>query len=343
MSFLLSPDNAYVVMCWSGKAELWAINLADGARRRLSGTATCNRHYAWLPGSHHMLHQHGLPAEGAALLALDADTGVEETLIAKPVRDFVPSPDGRYLACQTIIDEYVMALSIQELATGKVRQLATDQIYAMEWSSDSSQLLYWVNTSDHPESLHNRSGYLMVYRVEDGAQRQITPTFAQLGEALWSPDGNWLAFVAAEQPEGADRTFLVAADGANLHSVDNTSRDIFWTAWSPTSDRLLYTILGPDPDSAARHGLWVHSLVDGTNALLAGGDVTAASWSPDGERIIFWEDFTLKSLRAQGDLPVSLAKQVADPGKSQPVQWLSPMEFLYLDTNGGIVRAKITG
>ena len=54
--------------------------------------------------------------------------------------------------------------------------------------------------------------------------------------AKWSPDGQWIAFIAQETER--DEIYLIRPNGEGLHQLTNTGHDVFQFEWSPAGDQL---------------------------------------------------------------------------------------------------------
>ena len=115
---------------------------------------------------------------------------------------------------------------------------------AVSWSPDGSKVAmalangpFWTNTS--------RSVY--VGRSNGSDFKRIGPR-GDIRDAVWSPDGNWVAFtVATKASNGLHELFLMHPDGSALHELVSASNGLFslQPVWSPDSDQLLF-IRGTD-------------------------------------------------------------------------------------------------
>lgn len=89
----------------------------------------------------------------------------------------------------------------------------------------------------------------------------------------WSPDGNWIAFVA-----NSNLLYVVPPDGSQLRQLARTNRYLFSPTWSPDSTAIAFS-----SDLTAINRV----TVDGTGLQqLATSDKNpAAAWSPDGTKL----------------------------------------------------------
>lgn len=110
---------------------------------------------------------------------------------------------------------------------------------AVSWSPDGSKVAmalsngpFWTNTS--------RSVY--VGRSDGSDFKRIGPR-GDIWDAVWSPDGNWVAFtLATKASTGLHELFLMHPDGSALHALVSASDGLFslQPVWSPESDQLLF-------------------------------------------------------------------------------------------------------
>jgi TolB protein len=102
--------------------------------------------------------------------------------------------------------------------------------------------------------------------------------------ARWSPDGQWIAFIAQETER--DEIYLVRPNGEGLHLLTATGHDVFQFDWSPSGSQLAVIL--------NRSGSYDLSLIEvetgAVTDLRSGqGFHSNPSWAPDGSLIsIAW-------------------------------------------------------
>jgi hypothetical protein len=151
--------------------------------------------------------------------------------------------------------------------------------------------------SDHGVIAFVRDGDIRVINPDGTATTRLT----DLGDAsspAWSPDGERIAFVRADDPFGQGDLWVMNADGTGQQLLVD---DVRTPAWSPDGERIVFS----------RDGLLFVADVDGGPATqLTEPDHPHAShsdpdWSPDGSRIVFidwgFSNPQVKSVDADGD------------------------------------------
>jgi len=230
MRFLVSPDANSIALCTNKEAMIWNINLKNGHRQRISEEWGCNKLYAWRPKSQEIFYLRETPVgTGAgAIVSVEADTSQTQVIVPDRVSYFALSPDGQYLAYTLEDAQKTRTLWIVELAASHAKQIAGGQIGQLFWSSDSTQLLYSTCTEGGTQPT---SGYLSIYQVASRQQKEITPEFKHLGGALWSPDSQWVTFIAAKELDQDMQAYLVTANGSELRSASAERSFSFPIAW----------------------------------------------------------------------------------------------------------------
>lgn len=100
--------------------------------------------------------------------------------------------------------------------------------------------------------------------------------------AKWSPDGQWIAFIAQETD--SDEIYLVRPNGEGLHQLTQAGQDVFQFEWSPNSKQLVVIL--------NRNGAFDLSLVEvetgSVRDLRSGAGIHSnPNWSQDGSFITF--------------------------------------------------------
>ena len=135
----------------------------------------------------------------------------------------------------------------------------------------------------------NASGSWDIYSQRVGGRNRTLivgdPRRDEKGPAF-SPDGSQIAFYEADSDGGI---FIAGATGESIRRVTDHGQH---PAWSPDGKQIAYSteeILDPYSRQGVSH-LWVVDAGGGTPRRLNEQDAAQASWSPDGERLVFWSN-----------------------------------------------------
>lgn len=150
----------------------------------------------------------------------------------------------------------------------------------LSWSPDGQELVFAAFPTDQ-----GGLEQLYVVNVRTHEVRRLPSVRTGATEPVWSPDGRWIAFVAAIAP---DRIYLLSAKTHKVHAVGRaTGLDI---AWSPNGRQLVFNSRGK-LELVNTAGTRYRSL------RVAGAQ---PSWSPDGRWIVFTSGGYVKEIRPDG-------------------------------------------
>jgi dipeptidyl aminopeptidase/acylaminoacyl peptidase len=217
-------------------------------------------------------HVHLVPREGG---------------LPKKITDFATSASGpRFMP-----DSHGLIVSIERHETDQLlltdingcwpRALTTDTI-GDHWdarpSPDGKFILYTLRCFDDLNRLD-----IVLLEIETG--KSITLYGKPSTRALspkWSPDGQWIAFIAQETER--DEIYLIRPNGEGFHQLTRAGNDVFQFEWSPNGNQLAVVI--------NRNGAFDLSLVEAETGsivdLRSGAGIHSnPNWSPDGSFITF--------------------------------------------------------
>ena len=267
-----TPDGNYIVVTRGTKLHMYHVDggsgqqlIAEPANLRTMGAAFGgDDRWIWYAGRTGSW-QYNTALPDYQLAVYDRETGETATRSSRWGSGFRPtlSPDGRWLVYGTRFDQQT-GLRIRDLDTGNERWLA----YPVQRDDQESRATLGVYpgmafTPDSRELIAFYGGKLWRINVESGAETEIpfqaevvqhlgpqvefdypiedTPTFTvrQIREAVPSPDGTRLAFVALDRlhvmdyPDGQPRR---VADAGVVQMNPSWSPDGQWIAYATWSD-----------------------------------------------------------------------------------------------------------
>lgn len=171
------------------------------------------------------------------------------------------------------------------------------EITRASWSPDGSRIAF----TGHPLNSPVSEGRLYLIDPTDASIEEISIAPARGADVpTWSPDGTRIAFAGLDDFTGGSQhaMFAINLDGTGLVRLSPPQEEYFFfsLAWSPLGNNLLFAGLLISacplppcsvPDSEAE--VYVLSLGSGITTRVTTNTVMeqTASWSPDGERIVF--------------------------------------------------------
>lgn len=240
-----------------------------------------------------------------------------------------------------------LALHAQGISIEQVVDLQA--VTAAELSPDGRQVAFTVTrmrgAEDAPGGAYTE---LWVVPAAGGTPRAIVSAPRTASLPKWSPDGQWLAFVARLDADPQTQVYAVPAAGGDPRPLTRSPTGVTSFAFSPSGDRLAYTALEPEaPELAQRRQrgfdmtvwgefprhmrLWMQPATGGTPTAVTPASITVRSyiWTPDGQRLTLQvTDGTgadddemnrrLVIVPATGGTPALL---VATPGKLGSMAW----------------------
>lgn len=221
-----------------------------------------------------------LRVDGASLLSI-----IENGSLQNPAW----SPDGSYLLITRFRNSYNHGpadLLVVDLQSGDSRILVSDgsvnvNLPGSSWNPATRQITFSSSRDPHDEI------YFIAASGEPGSERRITNRDELVAyEPSFSPGGEWVVFEShPEDVEGEGEIVKYKIDGAQSYTrLSNPGADTRQPNWSPTEDLIVYQSYVD-----GQWDIWVMDS-DGKNQrkLTRGpGDKTDASFSPDGEWIVY--------------------------------------------------------
>ncbi len=176
-------------------------------------------------------------------------------------------------------------------------------LYNAEISPDGEQVLYVLAESDW--EANRQIGHLWRIDADGDDNRQLT--FGEKGESdpSWSPDGEWIAFLAKRGDSEGNQLFLLPNDGGEARPLSEHATGIASYEWAPDGKNIYFLaddtlsaekqerlklnddVYALDENYQQRH-LWKVSVEDKTETRLTEGNFSILRFdlSPDGEQIV---------------------------------------------------------
>lgn len=224
------------------------------------------------------------------ICTIRADGSTYEQLTSGTANSYYPaiSPDGRHIAYAVnmydTFDLYRLSPEVVEgprNAESRIKRL-TDYVgnaFSPSYSPDGRQIAFVNRVDDEPAAV-----WIM---GSDGATPHAIPSPAgTVVAAQWSPDGRYIAVAAAVENSFSHRIFIIDLENptAAPRQVPTALVDVGGSlAWSP-DQRDLLIFAGP---AAAREIYRLDIATGQTTQLTFGGNNASASYSPDGQYVVF--------------------------------------------------------
>ena len=256
-----SPDGGRVLL--DREDGIWLVELASGEERNL--TADSNRSDGnsqwWAANPEVIVFNSTAPDAGPTMsfgqVSMMQDDGSGYQVLEENRSIWSPalSPDGRTIAYDTVYetpDESTRAAWLYHLDTGKARldpaEYGLDvpedfMISSPSWSPDGTQITWRVGGSFAPDGTWKIAlllfdlkakthSFIYEYQPAGGFGGWTPP-------AVWSPDGNWLAFTDHSRGR-VPELVIMRPDGSDVRSLGDGTLQL----WSPDSSKLLFIDYG---------------------------------------------------------------------------------------------------
>lgn len=232
------PDPSGARIAYAADDHIFVADIAGGTPQQITPTpgtySAADSPLAWSPdGQQIAFFQGTYPRQ--VVMVIPAAGGTPRLLTPDPTFQIYRSrllwsPDGRYLALYVPHNPPYSnqeVVTLLEVATGIATPLTRPGFYsALAWSPDSRQLVLATGNEFDPQAL------MAVTVATQEFQPLSTEPLQQILAAAWSPDGDWVAYSAAPQGEGANqRLYTVRADGSDPQPITAADEYVYPFVW----------------------------------------------------------------------------------------------------------------
>lgn len=242
------------------------------------------------------------------ITTVDILTGIQLPLIGTESSTFFSwSPDGQQIAF--MIGRGMSNPLYLMSADGHNKRLVTWIGYTNKsvWAPDSQQLVF--------SQLNPYRDQLYIVSVDAGEPRRLTDDSTSDGIPLWSPDGQYIAYLASVSNQAV----------LTITSVDGQTRQVFNDVgnanfvWAPHGHQIVFV--------KTDGGTWIADVAAGTQKHLFDlpSPQNAPSWSPNGQTLTFVSvddrrQRSISTINADGSSPRHLIENLF-VNLLQPVSW----------------------
>ena len=280
--------------------SLWVIDLAEEEVRILSDNSLAAfAQFSWSPDGAFIAYPgRQLDDMGTDVFRLDMVNGENVNLTDSAGLDYAPawSPDGASIVFVSDRDESGVEALWLMAADGSDAQRLTKAAPLLDvlpaWSPDGGEIAFFRRGTDPERTQVNGlwavrpdgSGERLI--VESGDLSLLEPVdtlWPPLTPPVWSPDGEWIAYMQRTPEEETD-LYVVAASGGDPVQVTDLPGIEYAVAWTPDGQSLTFTYEGYDEEFS----IYVVDREGGESQQLFGNElpqdwaenVMLGAWSP---------------------------------------------------------------
>jgi Tol biopolymer transport system component len=302
-----SPKIAFIRRVWAPLkrfdefSELYVVNADGSGKRKLAQTGHSPIPPAWSPDGRKLAFTSTFRGnKEGEIFVINADGSGLRRLTRNSVGDYQPawSPDGQKIAWVRVRHDTWSDIFVMNADGSDQRHLTRMPGYAgqPDWSPDGQTILFTEEQAGQPTTGSPPYSDVYVINADGSGLRNLTRTPKTTEfEAVWSPDGQHIAFNTPDGTVGTCRVFVMNADGSGKHAVTPKIGGDLIPSWSPDGRKLAFW----------NHGAiyLVNTNGTGQRRLASYAALARPSWSPDGQKLTFVRRHNAKKLPIEGDWP----------------------------------------
>ena len=232
--FSWSPDSTDVafVSAQGGTSEIWLVDIAAGAPRRITSDGLPKSDPQWSPDGRWIAFV-ATPADGRTdIFGVSSDGAETRQFVATASGESAPrwSPDSSQLLFLSDA-EGPDRLMVIDLESGEIRTISDTPASDPQWSPDGESIAFVSDPLPNDDRRDNED--IFVVPAEGGPTRLLTPGTQRYRDYApsWSPDSTRLAFVS--ERNGFSNLYTIGLDGRNRTPLTDTELDQHRPRWSP--------------------------------------------------------------------------------------------------------------
>ncbi len=250
----------------SGNWDIYLLDLRTGISQNLTHSRTDEFSPAWSPDGRQIVFNSDHDGDGRSELYIMGADGSHLHQVSKGNGDYRNahwSPDGRELVFTINFGQ----IHIMNTDGSQERWLSDG--FTPSLSPDGNRVLYYAYTQSEVDE------DVFAFDLISKQIIDLTANPAIDWGAIWSPDGQQIAFASSR--DGRSAIYIMKADGSDPHALTDQSANAVNPAWSPDGQQIAFT--SDKPGSPQIYIINVDG--SGQHAVTASpGDSQEPAWRP---------------------------------------------------------------
>ncbi|MBT8286066.1 MAG: DUF5050 domain-containing protein [Flavobacteriaceae bacterium] len=225
-----------------GNKEIYLMDANGSNLRNITNNPAMEYGPSWFPdGSKIIAYSNRDGDPELYVFDLKKDTAIR--LTNHPSEDVLPvvSPDGSQIVFMSNRNEKSRSVYKMKINGSDVSALTDNADYeeSPAWSPNGKHLLFTRQLRDLNDTTHAANGEIFRMKADGSEVTRITNKPGYDSGAVYSPDGNQIAFYG---PEGDSfEIFVMDAEGKDIRNITRDTLDCYSPSWSPDGKWIAYT------------------------------------------------------------------------------------------------------